>query len=70
MFSGLLRTLHQRLDLPFKLFQMSNSTSCNNQRLKSFLDHNGFDRMPSVNLSALDQERDFVETTRNIEAII
>ena len=49
---------------------MSNSTSCNNQRLKSFLDHNGFDRMPSVNLSALDQERDFVETTRNIEAII
>ena len=70
VFSGLLRALHQRLDLPFKLFQMSNSTSCDDQRLKSFLDHSGFERMPSVNLSALDQEHDFVETTRNIGAVI
>jgi hypothetical protein len=70
VFTGLLRALHQRVDLPFKLFQMSNSTSCDGQRLNSIFDHHGFDRMIEGVLSACDHPRDFVKTTRNTEAII
>ena len=64
-FGELLRALHQRLNLPFKLFQMSGSTFCDDQQLKSFLNRNGFGKMPVEILSALDQERDFIETARN-----
>ncbi len=64
-FSELLRALHERLNLPFKLFQMSGSNFCDDERLKSFLDHNGFDEVPVEILSALDQEHDLIETARN-----
>jgi polysaccharide pyruvyl transferase WcaK-like protein len=64
-FGELLRALHKRLNLPFKLFQMSGLTFCDDQQLKSFLDRNGFDKVPIEILPALDQERDFIETARN-----
>jgi hypothetical protein len=64
-FSELLRALHQRLDLRFKLFQMSGSTFCDDQQLKPFLDRNNFDKVPAEILSALDQEQNFIEIARN-----
>jgi polysaccharide pyruvyl transferase WcaK-like protein len=63
-FGEILRALHQQLNLPFKLFQMSGTTFCDDQQLKSFLDRNEFGKVPIEILSALDQERDFIETAR------
>ncbi len=60
-FGELLRGLHQRLGLPFKLFQMSGASFCDDQQLKRFLDRNGFRQIPVEILAAFDQEHDLIE---------
>jgi polysaccharide pyruvyl transferase len=60
-FAGILQALYERLHLPFKLFQMSGSSFCDDQGLKSFLDRNGFDKLPVEILPPLDQEQNFIE---------
>lgn len=61
VFGELLRRLHQRLGLPFKLFQMSGSSFCDDQQLKRFLDDNGFSHIPVEILPALDEEQELIE---------
>lgn len=59
-FGQLLIRLHQRLGLPFKLFQMSGSSFCDDQQLKRFLDRNEFGRIPVEVLPPLDQEQELI----------
>ena len=40
------------------------------KRLKSFLDRNGFDKVPMEILSALDQKQDLIETARNASGTV
>lgn len=60
-FARILHALHEQLHLPFKLFQMSGSSFCDDRGLKSFLDHSGFDSIPVEILPPLEQERDLIE---------
>ena len=60
-FAEILRALHGRLHLPFTLFQMSGASFCDDERLKSFLDHNGFGNIPVDILPPLEREQDFIE---------
>jgi hypothetical protein len=60
-FAEILRALHGRLHLPFTLFQMSGASFCDDERLKSFLDHNGFRNIPVEILQRLKGKRDFIE---------
>ena len=60
-FASILRALYKRLRLPYNLFQMSGSSFCDDRRLKSFLDREGFDDLPVELVPQLDQEQDFIE---------
>ena len=60
-FAEILHALHGRLHLPFTLFQMSGASFCDDERLKSFLDRNGFGSIPVEILPPLERERDFIE---------
>lgn len=60
-FAEILHALHERLHLPFTLFQMSGASFCDDERLKSFLDRNGFGSIPVEILPPLERERDFIE---------
>jgi Polysaccharide pyruvyl transferase len=60
-FGQLLDRLHERLGLPFKLFQMSGSSFCDDQQLKGFLDRNGFGHIPVEILPPLDQEQELID---------
>jgi hypothetical protein len=60
-FGELLGRLHQRLGLPFKLFQMSGSSFCDDQQFKRFLDRNGFDFIPVEILPALNREQELID---------
>jgi polysaccharide pyruvyl transferase WcaK-like protein len=60
-FGELLSGLYQRLERPFKLFQMSGSSFCDDLQLKRFLDHNGFGHIPVEILSALNKEQELID---------
>ena len=69
-FAEILHALHGRLHLPFALFQMSGVSFCDDERLKSFLDQNGFGSIPVKILPPLEQEHDFIELSAHAYGMI
>jgi hypothetical protein len=61
VFADILAALYERLHLPFKLFEMSGASFCDDRRLELFLDRNGFNGIPVEILPTLEREQDLIE---------
>jgi len=60
-YGALLSLVHQRVGLPFKLFQMSGVTFCDDRQFHQFLDPHGFGHLPVEILPPLEDEQALID---------